>query len=551
MLRQGTQHCHPQTYLNHQLEYRCYNLGDSIQREEFVDDFRISAAINILQAVVSADGTHYNRNAVSSSVKGIMNYLQVKCHGMWPGVEMPVQTSFCGATDEEWSAVLTESYRLTNETETTKKSTHSRDPLFCETWIVKVRLIIEQVRQNFKQFRLSGRRNIWIVKAAEASMGKGMKVLHKLEDILECEKGMSGRTVQKYLETPLLAPRKPLLRPHTSTGHIGAVCGATTEDSQLHHFQHHICNNPNPSAGHTAPLRPTPGPQGKYKFDIRVWVLVTSFQPLRAHIYSSVYGRRCGTVFTLDSKTLGERLMHLTNYSIQRKVFSSGAGATGAGSTAGAPKVLSSSGVVGGDAKAPMRPKSAPRLRSNLSAALGSKAKTEAQMEGKPIHQPKLRSGEVCDVLWPSNVAPSEGVALSTSSHTSSGHAEGGTEEGDQGSRTTPTKLRNLCFIHQQHLPPGANVDQVPFDDPQAHELDVDDNDTDRNRDRDGAMQSVNGPHTRNRRSSRSNSRAGSGRGQDIALGSAPDGDSEVVTEDDLLLSKCWPELDAALTHTL
>jgi len=55
------------------------------------------------------------------------------------------------------------------------------------------------------------------------------------------------------------------------------------------------------------------------KFDLRVWVLVTSFEPLRAHIFSRVYGRRCGLAYDSSVKSLGESLIHLTNYSIQRK----------------------------------------------------------------------------------------------------------------------------------------------------------------------------------------------------------------------------------------
>ena len=46
-----------------------------------------------------------------------------------------------------------------------------------------------------------------MVKAPEASCGTGLKLLHRLTDILECERGFGGRTVQKYVEMSLLAPR--------------------------------------------------------------------------------------------------------------------------------------------------------------------------------------------------------------------------------------------------------------------------------------------------------------------------------------------------------
>ena len=60
----------------------------------------------------------------------------------------------------------------------------------------------------------------------------------------------------------------------------------------------------------------------KFKFDIRVWVLVTSFQPgkLQAYIYTAVYGRRCGLPYTTNVQHLGNEYVHLTNYSLQKKL---------------------------------------------------------------------------------------------------------------------------------------------------------------------------------------------------------------------------------------
>jgi hypothetical protein len=70
---------------------------------------------------------------------------------------------------------------------------------------------------------------------------------------------------------------------------------------------------PVPSAGKSD--RSTPC----MKFDTRIWVLVTSFQPLQAHIFPTIYGRRCGTAYSTDLSTLGDSYAHLTNYSVQKK----------------------------------------------------------------------------------------------------------------------------------------------------------------------------------------------------------------------------------------
>jgi hypothetical protein len=57
------------------------------------------------------------------------------------------------------------------------------------------------------------------------------------------------------------------------------------------------------------------------KFDLRIWVLVTSFQsnPVQAYIYPTVYGRRCGSEYSGEISTLNDHLVHLTNYTLQKK----------------------------------------------------------------------------------------------------------------------------------------------------------------------------------------------------------------------------------------
>lgn len=55
------------------------------------------------------------------------------------------------------------------------------------------------------------------------------------------------------------------------------------------------------------------------KFDIRQWVLVTSFDPLRVHIFSEFYVRYCGRPYSTEGDKWKDHFRHLTNYSIQRK----------------------------------------------------------------------------------------------------------------------------------------------------------------------------------------------------------------------------------------
>lgn len=52
------------------------------------------------------------------------------------------------------------------------------------------------------------------------------------------------------------------------------------------------------------------------KFDIRQWVLVTSFDPLQIYMFSDFYLRICGSTYELSD--IQDSYKHLTNFSIQK-----------------------------------------------------------------------------------------------------------------------------------------------------------------------------------------------------------------------------------------
>eukprot|EP00667_Euglena_gracilis_P010882 EG_transcript_11097 len=74
-----------------------------------------------------------------------------------------------------------------------------------------------------------------------------------------------------------------------------------------------------------------------YKFDLRVYAVVTSFQPLRVYLYDDAIARLCGHPYdgpaALTGEGLADRLRHLTNASVNKK--SDAAGDTHGGIGAG------------------------------------------------------------------------------------------------------------------------------------------------------------------------------------------------------------------------
>lgn len=57
----------------------------------------------------------------------------------------------------------------------------------------------------------------------------------------------------------------------------------------------------------------------KKKFDIRQWVLVKSFYPLKIYMFSTCYLRICSTEFNLEN--IKCPLSHLTNFSLNKTAF--------------------------------------------------------------------------------------------------------------------------------------------------------------------------------------------------------------------------------------
>lgn len=102
---------------------------------------------------------------------------------------------------------------------------------------------------------------VWIVKPGGLSCGQGIEVHSSLSSICAAVRTLKYHAVvQKYIERPMLVNTR--------------------------------------------------------KFDIRLWVCVTSVKPLVVWSYSHFYLRFSSKAFTLD--TLDDRMVHLCNYSVQK-----------------------------------------------------------------------------------------------------------------------------------------------------------------------------------------------------------------------------------------
>ena len=57
---------------------------------------------------------------------------------------------------------------------------------------------------------------------------------------------------------------------------------------------------------------------GGKKFDLRMYVLVTSYRPLKCYLYDDGFARFCNELYSSDIAEMDNMFVHLTNVAIQK-----------------------------------------------------------------------------------------------------------------------------------------------------------------------------------------------------------------------------------------
>lgn len=105
---------------------------------------------------------------------------------------------------------------------------------------------------------IEGKQNYWIMKPAAKSRGRGIEVINDVSTVIYGE----PMVMQRYLKDPLLL--------------------------------------------------------NGFKFDMRIYVLVTSVNPLEVFIYNEGFGRFSTVPYNLDPNDKANKYIHLTNVSINK-----------------------------------------------------------------------------------------------------------------------------------------------------------------------------------------------------------------------------------------
>ena len=273
---------------------RCYDFTDASQIQEFLIDFQRTSAISYMKKQAE-----YFKKLHRNELKRVKKELRTKGNKAlkkYKGFYLPLQhkvnismlkagIAFIQYLLQFRTGLIKEDTKWTKYTrinkhllDTLAKLGQSNDIKECgsERCVIpslyfefKVVSVVKEYSKVYPQARMDGAENIWIVKPCFISRGIGVHCINDVKEEYYVGQKMQAKVIQKYIENTFL----------------------------LH----------------------LPGPSGRLecrKFDIRQWVLVTSFNPLVIYMFNSCYLKICGSEFSLiDFK---DKYRHLANYSIQK-----------------------------------------------------------------------------------------------------------------------------------------------------------------------------------------------------------------------------------------
>ncbi|XP_002002281.2 tubulin glycylase 3A [Drosophila mojavensis] len=244
---------------------RCYNVWSPEELGEFVDNFKLTACVAYLRAMlckyhkqgsdaVFSPSGKIPYSSIDFAYKRLVDYID-SCQHNDIDYEDPPKI-----WEHDWDAFLYQHQQLVNEDGRIQHDGQRTLDHMVKSCVT----LVEKMKVHWPQYSLDGYQNLWIVKPANKCRGRGILLMDNLKKILGVVNpsiaSKSRYVVQKYIERPLIV------------------------------FQ--------------------------TKFDIRQWFLITNTQPLVVWFYRESYLRFSSQEYSLSNH---HESVHLTNYAIQKK----------------------------------------------------------------------------------------------------------------------------------------------------------------------------------------------------------------------------------------
>ncbi|XP_038217575.1 tubulin glycylase 3A-like [Zerene cesonia] len=238
---------------------RSYNIPEPGEIEGFIKDYKITACTSLLKWVLSMvannrpvfiDDGEISMNVIVFALKRCKEYLLRKQH-------KDIDRDLNLITEEQWNSFLKKYYCIIAKDEIFRKDKYEKLPLY----LCYAKFLLKEIHRYRPQLSCEGCHNIWIIKPAHCSRGRGIRMASKLGVITNLlNKASAKHVIQKYIEEPLL----------------------------IHDT----------------------------KFDIRQYYLVTSTYPLIVWMYKDCYLKFSSQKYSLKNY---HESIHLTNNAVQRR----------------------------------------------------------------------------------------------------------------------------------------------------------------------------------------------------------------------------------------
>lgn len=267
---------------------RCYNATDPIEMDDFKQDFKAIKAECVLKEYARTSGVGEEKllvalNVCEKRMRDIDDALddpnvdtELVSDTEWEilGNDEITQEALAKKKHEAWFTKLMKKFngaktvkkvgkkKDKGEKEEEKKGVVDKGNAQCneasdnKSIKERVEAVLKKLKEKYPQFEANGTKNIWIVKPAGMSRGRGIKIFNNLAEILDYAQCREQKfVIQKYIENPMIVLNR--------------------------------------------------------KYDIRQWVLVTGWNTMSVWFYKDCYVR-FGAV-DYDVTRLHSRYSHLTN----------------------------------------------------------------------------------------------------------------------------------------------------------------------------------------------------------------------------------------------
>lgn len=278
---------------------RCYDLGERVDLEDFIDDFKITKVMSVLRkfSLVAEDALINKKeitinnlpqvvaslNIMTSRIKQIRDIISKESGRDAIGVGKGISNipeflweMINGNSDElkQYSKELdrlqkqnkisgeygTQNPSLIKAAKAIQQTSGKLELTSLSGLSGEVNSVLKDCKTYYPQYNLNGSDNIWIMKPSGLSRGRGICCVNSLIPVLKAIKNQSQFIIQKYIENPLLIKNR--------------------------------------------------------KFDIRQWVIVTSITPLVIWRLNEAYLRFSALDYSTDD--ISNQYTHLTNNSITK-----------------------------------------------------------------------------------------------------------------------------------------------------------------------------------------------------------------------------------------